>query len=212
MLLHSHLPRWPSRGLADGVPWSSGLITDTGSSDSEQVATGCSPRLNVATTTTCTQAGPMPVQRWPQCGLPSAGCAVESTVPTLSGSDAWAAVLSPTRASSALRLCLGGPVLSHSVREALAPGSQHPRPLTTYWSGHALSAPGDWLQFPVVPMCVPETLLPLDLLVLSPSAVFRSNIALLLSPRQPQNQTLTKDTEMSPTFYFSHYVNSLFTA
>lgn len=187
--------------LADGVPWRSGLITGTRSSDSEQVAMGGSRKLNVAIITTCTQAGRMmPVRRWPQCGLPSAGYVMENTVPTLSGSDMWAAILSPIRASSMLRLCRGGSLFSGSIREALAPSSQHPRPLTTYWFGHVFSAP--WLQFPVVPMCVPETLLPLCLFVLSSSAVFRDDIALLLSPRQPQIQTLTKDTEMSPTFYF----------
>lgn len=68
--------------LAHGVPWSSGLITGTRSSDSEQVATGCSRRLNMAIIPTCTQAGLMPVQHWPQCRLPSAGCAMENIVPT----------------------------------------------------------------------------------------------------------------------------------
>lgn len=202
MLIHSHLPRWPSRGLADGGPWSSGLITGTRSSDSEQVASGGSRRLNVAITTTCAQAGPMPAQHWPQCGLPSAGRVVESTVPTLSGSDVWAAVLSPTRASSALKLCRGGPVLSHSVGKPwlLALSIRGHSPPTGL--GMPSQSPGNWLQFPVVPMCVPETLLPLGLFVLSSSAVFRDDIALLPSPRQPRIQTLTKDTEMSPTFLF----------
>lgn len=130
-------------GLADGVPWSSELITGTRSSDSEQVATGCSRRLNMAIIPTCAPAGLMPVQCWPQCGLPSAGCAIDNTVPTLSRGDMWAAILSPIRARSVLRLCRGGPVFSGSVREALAPSSQHPRPLITYWFRHNFLVP--WL-------------------------------------------------------------------
>lgn len=127
--------------LADGLPWSSGLIKGTRSSDSEQVATRCSQKLNVAVITTCTQAGLMPVRRWPQCGLPSAGCAAENTFPTLSGTSVWAAFRSPIRACSVLRLCRGAPMFSGSAREALAPSPQHLRPLTTCRFGSRLLSP-----------------------------------------------------------------------